>query len=97
MDFGSVFGGRNGETSRKNGVEKRLFFRLRFFRVFLRFFAMLARIWEPSESPKFEKIRKKLNKISFLTRSFLKEGSGKVLGRFWEGSGTVLERFLEDV
>ena len=96
LDFGIVFGGQNGEKSRKNGVEKRVFFQLRFFGVFLRNFAILARFWESPSLQKIEKNQKKSSFFDFLTRSVLKKGSGRVLGRFWDDFGRILNGFWED-
>ena len=93
MDFGSVFGGQNGEKSKKNCVEKHAFFRYRFFSVFLRFLAILPGFWE---APGPQKIEKKNEKIDVPTRSVLKEGSGRVLGRFWGGFGRILKGFWTD-
>ena len=62
MDFGSVFGGQNGEKSKKNCVEKHAFFRYRFFSVFLRFLAILPGFWG---GPGPQKIEKKLKKSIF--------------------------------
>ena len=59
LDFGVVFGGQNGEKSRTNGVEKRVFFQHRFFDVFLRFFQILARFGEARGRQKIEKKLKK--------------------------------------
>ena len=39
---------------------------------------------------------KKIEKIDFPTRSVLKEGSGRVLGRFWGGFGRILKGFWTD-
>ena len=74
--------------------EKMVFKTCVFFNfVFLRFFAIFCdfrRIWGvPGPSKKLQKIEK----IEFLTRSFLKEGFGRVLGGFWDGFGRVLEGF----
>ena len=82
MDFGYIFGSRNGEKSRKNCVEKHAFFGYRFFNVFLRFLAILLGFWEAPGFKKFEKNQEKSEKIDFPTRSVLKEGSGAVLGGF---------------
>ena len=68
MDFGSVFGGRNGEKSRKNCVAKLAFFQDRFFRVFLRFLAILPEFWNAPGPQKIEKNKKKSEKIDFPTR-----------------------------
>ena len=38
----------------------------------------------------------KSENIDFLTGSVLKEGSGRVLGRFWDGLGRISKRFLKD-
>ena len=86
IDFGSVFGGPSGEKSRKNCVEKHAFFRYRFFSVFLRFLKILPGFWK---APGFQKIGKKNRKNQF-SNAFSFEGG------FWEGSGTVLGRFWED-
>ena len=59
MDFGYIFGCRNGEKSRKNCVEKHAFFRYRFSSVFLRFAAILLGFWEAPGFPKIEKNQKK--------------------------------------
>ena len=96
FDFGVVFGGQNDEKSRKNGVEKRIFFQLRFFHVFLRFFGILARFWEARGPQKIEKNWKNSKKIDFLTRSFLKGGSGRVLEGFWDGFERILNGFSGD-
>ena len=96
MDFGYIFGGRSGEKSRKNCVEKHAFFGYRFFSVFLRFLAILLGFWNALGPQKFEKNQKKQEKIDFPTRSVLKEGSGTVLGRFQQGFGWILEGFWED-
>ena len=42
---------------------------------------------------KFLKNEKKFEKINFPTRSVLKEGSGTVLGQFWEDFERVLDGF----
>ena len=96
MDLGYIFGDRRGEKSRKNCVEKHAFFGYRFFSVFLRFLAILLGFWEAPGPQKIEKNRKKSEKIDFLTRSVLKEGSGRVLGGFWEGSGRIFDGFWMD-
>ena len=76
-------------------IEKKLCSKHVFFLTscFLRFFAIFCdfrRIWGvPGPSKKLQKIEK----IEFLTRSFLKEGFGRVLGGFWDGFGRVLEGF----
>ena len=93
MDFGHIFRGRSGEKSRQNCVAKLAFFGDRFFNVFLRFLAILLGFWEAPGPQKIEKNQKKLEKIDFPTRSVLKEGSGTVLGRFWEDFERVLDEF----
>ena len=60
VDFGLVFAGQNDGKSRKNGVEKCVFFLLPFFGVFFRFFEILARFWEARGRPKIDKKSKKL-------------------------------------
>ena len=40
---------------------------------------------------------KKVGKIDFLTRSVLKDNSGKVLGRFREDFGSVSDGFWDDL
>ena len=85
MDFGSVFGGRNGEKSRKICVEKHAFFGYRFFSVFVRFLKNLARFWEALKVPKIVKqFKKRKNRFS---NAFSFEGG------FWDGSGAVLGGF----
>ena len=93
MDFGFIFGGRNGEKARKNCVEKHAFFGYRFFNVFLRFLVILLGFWEALGPQKIEKSQKKSENIDFPTRLVLKEGSGTVLGRFWEDFERVLDGF----
>ena len=67
-----------------------VFFNFVFFFRFLVIFCDFRRIWGvPGPSKKLQKIKK----IEFLTRSFLKEGFGRVLGGFWDGFGRVLEGF----
>ena len=51
-----------------------------FFLHVLVIFAMLARFWESLGPPK-------IKKNVLFTRSVLKEGSGRVLGGFWDGFG----------
>ena len=89
MDFESVFGGRNGEKSRKNCIEKLAFFRYRFFKAFLRFLAILSGFWEAPDPQKIEENQTKHEKIDFSNAFSFEEG-------FWESSGTVLGRFWED-
>ena len=93
MDVGYIFGCRNGEKSRKNCVEKHAFFGYRFFCVLLRFLAILLGFWEAPGPQKIEKNQKKSEKIDLSTRSVLKEGSGTVLGRFWEDFERVFDGF----
>ena len=67
-----------------------MFFLTSFFFRFLAIFGDFRRIWGvPGPSKKLQKIEK----IEFLTRSFLKEGFGRVLGGFWD---TVLGGFWKD-
>ena len=63
--LGSVFGGRNGKKSRKNGAEKHAFFRHQFFGVFLRFLAILLGFWEAWGLQKIEKNWKNRKKSIF--------------------------------
>ena len=77
LDFGMVFGGHNGKKSRKNGVEKHVFFNIDFLVFFCDFFSDFGSILG---GPGPSKNRKKIEKIDFSTRSFFKEGSGRVLG-----------------
>ena len=63
------------------------------FNVFLRFLAILLGFWEAPGLKKIEKSQKKSKKIDFPTRLVLKEGSGTVLGRFWEDFEGVLHGF----
>ena len=86
MDFGYIFGGRSGEKSRKNCVEKHAFFGYRFFSVFLRFLAILLGFWEAPGSQKIEKKLEKIRKHRF-SNAFSFEGG------FWDGSGAVLGGF----
>ena len=86
MDLGYIFGGRNGEKSRKNCVEKHAFFGYRFFSVFLRFLAILLGFWEAPGPQKIEKKTEKLRKNRF-SNAFSFEGG------FWDGSGAVLGGF----
>ena len=44
--------------------------------------------------PGLSKNLTKSKKIDFRTRSVLKEGSGRVLGRFWEDFDEILDGFL---
>ena len=96
LDFGVVFGGQSEEKSRTNCVEKHTFFLLRFFGDVLRFLMIFARFWEARGPPKIEKKLKKSQKIDFLTRSVLKEGSGRVLRGFWDGFGRFWGGFWMD-
>ena len=58
----------------------------RFFPIFLNFGSILGGPG-PSTNPK------KVEKFDFVTRSVLKEGSGRVLGGFWDGLETILKGF----
>ena len=62
----------------------------------MRFLAILLGFWEAPGPQKIEKNQKKYKKIDFPTRSVLKEGSGRVLGRFWGGFGRILKEFWMD-
>ena len=42
------------------------------------------------------KNRTKIEKIDFSTRSFFKEGSGRVLGGSWDGFEVILKGFSMD-
>ena len=55
-------------------------------------FGILARFWEALDPPKIKKIAK----ILFFCVAVLKEGSGRVLGEFWDGFGRILEGFWTD-
>ena len=68
------------------------FFDIDFLAFFLQFLAILPGFWQAPGLQKISKIRK----IDFLARSVLKEGSGRVLGEFWDGFGRILERFWTD-
>ncbi len=59
IDFGVVFGSQNDEKSRKNAVEKHVFFEHRFFSVFLRILAIWDGFWEALGAPKINKKSKK--------------------------------------
>ena len=93
MDFGYIFGCRNGEKSRKNCVEKHAFFDTDFLTFFLRSLAILLGFGEARGLQKIEKNSKQSEKIDFPTRSVLREGSGTVLGRFGEDFEGVLDGF----
>ena len=51
------------------------------------------RFWLDFGSPGALKSLKKIEKIGFLTRSVLKEGSGRAPGRFWKDFDGVLKGF----
>ena len=55
-------------------------------------FGILARFWEALDPPKIKKIAK----ILFFCVAVLKEGSGRVLGEFWDGFARILDRFWKD-
>ena len=61
-DFGWILEGQNDEKSIKNGVEKYVFFRLRFFSDLLRLLVIFGGFWEARALPK---ITKKLKKTIF--------------------------------
>ena len=56
---------------------------------FLAFFSDFSRFWLDFGRPRAVKKFKKIEKIDFVTRSVLKEGSGRVLGGFWDGSERI--------
>ena len=89
VDFGVVFGSQNDEKSRKNRLEHHVFFNIDFLAFFCDFFGF----WLDFGRPGAVKQSKKNENIDFLTRSVLKEASGRVLGGFWEGFGRVLGGF----
>ena len=67
VNFGSVFGGRNDEKSRKNGVEKHILFNVDFYAFVLRILAILGRFWEARAPPKIvQKSKKTVLKNMFL-------------------------------
>ena len=63
---------------------------------FLAFFSDFFEFWLDFGRPRAVQKFKKIEKTDFLTRSFLKEGSGRVLGGFWDGFGWILKGFLMD-
>ena len=89
LDFGVVFGSQNDEESRKNRVEKYVFFEHRFFGVFFRFLRILARFWEAKNH---QKIEKKPKKSILAWALFLR----RLLRGFWEGFGRLLDEFWKD-
>ena len=50
----------------------------------------------PRAFQKLKRKRKQLENIDLLTRSFLKEGSGRVLGGSWDGFEVILRGFSMD-
>ena len=68
LDFGSIFGGQSVETSRNNGVEKRVCFEYLILCVFLRILAISARFWEAPGAPKIAKNHKKRFRAVFGAR-----------------------------
>ena len=108
FDFGLIFGGQNGEKSRKTCVEKHVFFEHRILCVFLRILTISARFWEAPGSPQiakiFQKILEKLQNISknrFQAAFRARLGFGRdfrsdveaILGRFGVDSGSFLKGF----
>ena len=62
FDSGLIFGGQNGEKSRKTCIEKHVFFEHRILCVCLRILTISARFWEAPGSPQIAKIFKKSSK-----------------------------------
>ena len=89
VDFGVVFGGQNHEKSRKNGIEKHVFFGHRYLCVFLRILAILDQFWEARAPPKIGKKSTKTTFCRFWSALSFERG-------FWERFGRILEGFLED-
>ena len=71
---------------------------MRFFLtpIFQCFFAIFSDFAWILGGPGPSKNWKKIENFHFPTRSVLKEGSGRVLGRFWDGFGRILTRFWMD-
>ena len=63
---------------------------------FLAFFFDFFRFWLDFGRPGAVKKSKKIEKIDFSTRSFFKEGSGRVLGGSWDGFEVILRGFSMD-
>ena len=62
----------------------------------MRFFANFSDFGSILGGPGPSKNREKIEKIDFLTRSFFKEGSGRVLGGSWDGFEMILKGFSMD-
>ena len=88
LDFRSIFGGQNHKKSRKNYVEKYMFFLICFFGVF---FCDFLKFWLNFGLPGPSKNLKKSKKDEFLTCSVLKDGSERVQGRFGNDFLMVLD------
>ena len=105
IDFGVVFGSRNDEKSKKIGVQKHMFFCYRFFSVFFRFSAILARFWEALGPPKIGKKSKKSHsgRIWNALRIFHRfwERFWSSFGRIWMDFewifGQIFEAFWKDL
>ena len=97
LDFGVVFGGQSDKKSWTNNVAKHVFFQHRFFTTFLGFLAILARFREAQGPPKIqEKLKKSCSERFWSTLGIFDriwEGSGRVLGRFWEDFWRFLDGF----
>ena len=97
MDFGQILGTFSEAEAEKN-QEKIVLKNTRFFYIDFSafFFAIFSDFAWILGGARPSKNWKKSETIDFLTRSVLKEGSGRVLGRFWDGFGTVLKGFGMD-
>ena len=97
MDFGSIFGGWNGEKSTKNDVRIHAFFGYRFFGDVLRFLAIFVGFWEAPGPQKFEKNWKNRVLDAFGTRIGFLIDFGTDFGAIWDGFWVDFGRFWEDV
>ena len=104
LDFGIVFGGQNGENSKKMELKNMWFFNFDFFNFFFDFLRFWLDFGRPRALQKLKKIRKNRFVLAFRFEGGFWKGSGRVLGgfkegfgrslgAFWTGFGWILERF----
>ena len=84
------------EAKTAKNREKMVLKNVCFFNIdFFAFFCVFFGFWVDFGGPGPSKNREKIEKIDFLTRSFFKEGSGRVLGGSWDGFEVIFKGFWE--
>ena len=96
LNFGFIFGGRNGEDLVKNGMRKCCFFQHQIFSIFFRIFAKFVRFGEGLGLQKIEKNRKKSCSGRVWNPFEIKSDFGSDFRRILVGFFKILDGFRKD-